>query len=206
MLALATVAAGVLGHAAMPATGTSEYRTLVSPFFLTGLNLSTARRLAEDAGFHISVLRVPSEAPIGRVIGQDPNFQKDRTLVVSTGPLRDRFKTLPPATIPPEHAECAGGLVLYEDGNVGPLTCREGVNVGAWDVLAHGGRSPLVTLGRNPTQAQVIAAICAGGPYTTNMLDSVYQLASAYYGWHFGEQLFLDYTYGLHGKHCESSQ
>ncbi len=174
VLVLAVVAAGVAGRSSMPDTRTSEQTALVSPYDLTGLPLALARQVAKDAGLNLSVLRVPSPAPAGQVIGEDPNLQRDRTVVVSTGPLRHPFMVLAPATAPPEHAECAGGLVLYEDGNVGPLTCKGGGNVGAWEVLARTGGSPVVRLGRNPTQAQVITAICAGGRYTANQLDSVY--------------------------------
>jgi hypothetical protein len=205
ILGLAAVGAGFLGRSSTPSAGTSKNRELVSPYYLTGLSLPLAEQIAKDAGLHLSVLRVPSRAPVGQVIGQDLNFQKDRTVVVSTGLLHNPFKILPPATVPPVHAECAGGLVLYEDGNVGPLTCRGGVNVGAWENLA-GGRSPLMSLGPSPTEEQVIAAVCAGGSYTTNQLDSVYDLASAYYGWHFGERLFIDYTNGVNGTHCPSNQ
>jgi hypothetical protein len=201
ILGTVTVTAGFSGRSSAPSR---EHRSLVSPYYLTGLPLSLARQVAGDAGIHLWVIRVPSKAPVGQVIGEDPNIEKDQTVVVSTGRLRDPFKVLAPATVPPRHAECAGGLVLYEDGNVGPLTCGGGVNAGAWDSLAPIAASPLVVLGRNPTQAQVITAICAGSSETTNQLDSVYQLASAYYGWNFGEQLLLDYAYGLQGHSCPS--
>ena len=204
MLGIATVVAGFVGQSSIATTATPVHADLVSPYYLTGLPPSLARQIAKDTGIHLSIITVPARAPAGRVIGQDPNFQKQRTIVVSSGPLRDPFEILAPATVPPEHAECAGGLALYEDGNVGPLTCHGGVNVGAWEALRRG-ESPLWRLGRSPAEAQVIAAICAGGSFTANQLDSVYQLASAYYGWHFGEQLYLDYAYGLHGAHCPSA-
>lgn len=203
---MATLVAALVGHFATPTTASVEDRALVSPYFLTGLPLSLARQLAAEDGLHLSIIRVPAIQLVGQVIGQDLNFQKDRTVVVSTGKLHDPFKVLPPATVPPRRAECAGGLVLYEDGNVGPLTCHGGVNVGAWENFARGG-STLMGLGRSPTESQVIAAICAGNSHTTlNQLDSAYQLASTYYGWPFGEQLFIDYGYGLNGKRCSTGK
>jgi hypothetical protein len=75
VLGAVTIAAGFLGHFSAPSTGTSDHRSLFSPYYLTGLPLSLARQVAKDAGIHLSVIRVPSKSPIGLVIGEDPNVQ-----------------------------------------------------------------------------------------------------------------------------------
>jgi hypothetical protein len=168
---------------------------------LAGLPIGVAESVAKSEGVRLTVISTPAQAPKGQVLGQDPNFQKDQTVVVSTGPLQNRFRILSPATVRPIHPECAGGLILDEDGNVGPLTCHGGVNAGAWELFARIG-IPVLKLGRTPTEAQVVHAICEPGDYTQPMNNSAYQLAEAYYGWAFGEQLFDDYIYGLHAKGC----
>jgi hypothetical protein len=205
ILGLGTLLAAVAGAVSTPRAVRYVYGPTHSYALLSGMSLAQAQTVAQGEGVHLLVMRVPAVAPPGTVIAQDLNFQEQQIVVVSDGRLHNSFAVLSPAKVPPVHRECAGGLVLYEDGNVGPLTCDGGVNVGAWENLSHGD-SPLMSLGKNPSQDQVIAAICAGGRYTVNVLDSVYDLASTYYGWHFGEQLFLDYAYGLNGKGCPTSQ
>jgi hypothetical protein len=203
LLASATFASAVIGYSAPIVASDSEQVNLVSPFDLVGLPITTAQQLARDDGVELSILAVPSQAPSGQVIGQDPNYPTTPTVVVSTGPLRDRFKILTPASVPPVHGECAGGLRLFEDGNVGPLTCHGGINVAAWERIAQL-QLPVMKLGRSATEAQVVRAICTPSP-TAVLGDSGYQLATTYYGWEFGDQLYDDYVYGLNGKHCPSS-
>jgi hypothetical protein len=205
VLTIATVLGAGLGIHSEPILSVENYLLPGVPgtnyVELTGLPIAVAKRVATSEGVRLFVMKVPAQAPAGQVLGQDLNFQKDQTVVVSTGPLQDSFRILSPATVPPVHRECAGGLALDEDGNVGPLVCHGGVNVGAWEAFARIG-IPVLALGRDPTELQVLKAICASGAYTSPMNDSAYQLAEEYYGWKFGEQLFEDYVYGLHGKRC----
>jgi len=169
--------------------------------WLVGFSLSRAKAIAGQERVRLYVIPAPSQAPKGRVVGQDPNLGSDETVVVSTGHLLNDFQVLSPATVPPVTSECAAGLELDEDGNVGPLTCDgDHVNVAAWKDLAR--VDPvLMKLSRGATEEQASAAICTPVP-TAPIRDSSYQLAEAYYGWHFGEQLLLDRLYGLHGLGC----
>jgi hypothetical protein len=176
-------------------------RNLVSPFYLTGLPLRVAEALVHQDHMKLSVLLAPSEKPRGQVISEDPNLQKDQTIVVSSGPLKNRLATLPPASVPPVAAECAGGLQLAEDGTVGPLLCHGGVNVGAWRWFR---TMPLLSLGRGATRAQVIQAICSS-PGTPQMAEDAYELAASYYGWSFSPHLADEYLGELHGRTCTSA-
>jgi hypothetical protein len=172
--------------------------------WLVGMSLTRARSIAHRERVSLSMIFVPSHEKKNHVIGQDLNLQSNETIVVSAGPLRNDEQVLPLATVPPVSRECALGLNLAEDGNAGPLTCPDGgVNVGAWDYYA-GSKPLLMELSRNATSKQVDSAICTPESLTAPMKDSTFQLAEAYYGWHFGEQFLADRLYGLHGLGCGS--
>lgn len=102
-------------------------------------------------------------------------------------------RVLLPATVVPLITLCTTPIDRDQDGNVGPLFCRDGsINVDAWTNLADVD-SNILGLGRNPTVDQVKAAINADfshPDHSTNVIEySGYQLATAYYGWN----LSLDY-------------
>ena len=102
-------------------------------------------------------------------------------------------RVLPPAPVMPLITLCTTPIDRYQDGNVGPLFCRDGsINVDAWTNLAEVDNN-ILRLGRNPTVDQVKAAINADfshPDHSTNVIEySGYQLATAYYGW----DLSLDY-------------
>jgi hypothetical protein len=84
---------------------------------------------------------------------------------------------------------CTTPVDRYQDGNAGPLFCRDGsINVDAWTYLADID-SNILSLGRNATVDSVKAAIHADfshPDHTTNVIEgSGYELARAYYGWTF---------------------
>lgn len=195
-----SVGAAVLGGTWQSATATSKANTrdLVSPYFLEGQLLALAQSLARSEGVRLHVVYVPSAKPKGQVVGQDPNFGKDETVAVSTGPLHNRFAVLAPAKVRPVTAECAGGLQFYEDGTVGPLWCQGGVNFAAWRSYE---TFPVLGLGRQATADEVARALCSDTP-TVQAADNAYQLASKYYGWTFGMMFATDYLVGLHGRSC----
>ena len=121
--------------------------------------------------------------PAGTVmqqVSEQPVF-----LVVSDGPPRDRRAVLPQAVGPPVHAECAPGFRLDADGNAGPATCQgDAVNVATWDFFA-ASKPPLLALGRAATECEV-ARVYDDDQLTAPMNFTVFELASAYYGWSFG--------------------
>jgi hypothetical protein len=203
LLVVGTVVTAAVGGLAQPSSSDSGgvTRNLVSPFYLTGLPLRAAESLAQQDHMKLFVVFAPSEKPRGQVISEDLNLQKDQTIIVSAGALKNRFATLPPASLPPVSAECGGGLQLAEDGTVGPLLCHSGVNVGAWRWFR---TMPLLSLGRGATQAQVIQAICSS-PGTAQMAEDAYVLAASYYGWSFSPHLADEYLSELHGRTCASA-
>ncbi len=207
VLGLGAGAGAGLGIASSQASsGAHPAATSGSPAnaWLVGLSLTRAEAVAGREGVNLSIISAPSHQKQGQVIGQDLNLKSDETIVVSTGPLHNDEQILPLASVPPVSRECASGLVLAEDGNAGPLTCKDGgVNVGAWDYYASL-KPLLMELTRNATPQQVTSAICTPESLTAVMKDSTFQLAEAYYGWHFGEQFLLDRLYGLHGQGCAS--
>ena len=97
-------------------------------------------------------------------------------------------QVLPPATDPPAADLCSKQITATGDGNVTPLLCTTGaVNVQAWRFYAEISASVL-GLGLNPTQGQVINAVCDDITHnhaTRTQEVSGYKLASTYYGWAF---------------------
>lgn len=104
------------------------------------------------------------------------------------------YALLKPATVPPKISECSQTLSYDSNGNPSPLQCADGsLNVLAWNALA-ALEPKVMTLGYQPTVAQVKAAICTDGNdanadsssiISAPLETSAYQLASLYYGWHF---------------------
>lgn len=146
----------------------------------------------------IKIVRIPDYQPIGVIVSQfpSPDVVVGRGpftlyLFVSSGPLRSDRQVLPLATGAPAHPECVGPVQPTEDGNVYPLLCRgNGVDVAAWDFYAESYAPPLL-LGRHPTRCEALGALYGLGAarefdgWTNVELSDAYELASAYYGWHF---------------------
>jgi hypothetical protein len=92
---------------------------------------------------------------------------------------------LTPAIELPVRPLCSAPIIHYADGGAGPLFCLNGaIVVQAWSYYAPIDPNQLA-LGRNPTVAGVVSAMCADGRLraTRPMLLSGYALAAAYYGW-----------------------
>jgi hypothetical protein len=83
---------------------------------------------------------------------------------------------------------CTAPITFVADGTVTPLLCKSGaLNVKAWQFYADISASVL-GLGLNPTEGQVVAAICDDFHHnhaTVAEETSGYRLATAYYGWTF---------------------
>ncbi len=152
------------------------------PVFV-GMTVNQALELARSRGVSVRIWRLPASMPAGTVmqqVSEQPVF-----LVVSDGPPRDRWAVLPQAVGPPVHAECAPGFRLDADGNAGPATCQgDAVNVATWDFFA-ASKPPLLALGRAATECE-IARVYDDDQLTAPMNFTVFELASAYYGWTFG--------------------
>lgn len=76
-----------------------------------------------------------------------------------------------------------------QNGDVLPVFCHGGaINVTVWMIYTHV-KPGLMQLGRSATLQQVDAAICVAHPgATTGQQESIYAMASAYNGWHFGSE------------------
>jgi len=147
------------------------------------MTVPQAEAAARAAGGTLYLVHSPSSSPAGRIISGGPNGQFPYPVVVSSGPLRDVRAVLPLASGPPTVAECAGGLLLNEDGTVGPLFCKDGrLNVVAWNYYASN-HPQVMGLRRRSSLAQIETAVCAPVPTVPIAIDA-YMLANAYYGWH----------------------
>lgn len=97
-------------------------------------------------------------------------------------------KVLAPAAVTALVDLCSQQLEPLQNGNVYPRFCRSGaVNELAWKWYVPLG-SNVMSLGRASTVQEVESAICAdqAGHHATKVEESyVYELAAAYYGWHF---------------------
>ena len=97
-------------------------------------------------------------------------------------------QVLPPATDLPVANLCSAPVNISADGNATPLLCSSGaLNVQAWRYYAAVSAS-VMGLGLNPTQGQVVSAICddlAHNHATRVEEASGYKLASTYFGWSF---------------------
>ncbi|MFI5283929.1 MAG: hypothetical protein ACHQ0J_12485 [Candidatus Dormibacterales bacterium] len=100
-------------------------------------------------------------------------------------------RILPPAKVLPAVPLCAAPVRQDQDGNADPLFCSNGaIIVAAWMYFVPVDPN-LLGVGPNPSIIAVVAAICADGPLhpTNPMVQSGYELAAAYYGWHFAFDL-----------------
>lgn len=97
-------------------------------------------------------------------------------------------QVLAPAQDLPVANLCSTQITVTADGNATPLLCHSGaVNVLAWKFYA-GVSASILGLGLNPTQGQVVAAICddINHNHATRPEEaSGYKLAATYYGWTF---------------------
>jgi hypothetical protein len=100
-------------------------------------------------------------------------------------------RVLAPATVLAVVGLCSTQVQQYQNGNAGPLLCRDGeVVVEAWNYFA-AADPHVLSLGRSSTSKEVEAAICADKNvnHATNPMEiSGYVLAAAYYGWHFAPE------------------
>lgn len=95
-----------------------------------------------------------------------------------------RLPALAPAQVPPEGGECASTLQHSPSGAVSPLTCGTAVNVLAWSWL-YQYDAPAQSLGRAATLTQVERSFCTGTQLSVPVALDIYQIAAAYFGWHF---------------------
>jgi len=99
----------------------------------------------------------------------------------------NEYAILAPATVPPKSPECHQQLTFSSGGDSGPVTCANGdLNVTEWNSLDTLEPTAL-TLGYNATISQVQTALCADvhANVSNAIEETVYQIASLYYGWHF---------------------
>ncbi len=194
----AGAALGIAGSRTSPGAGTvgATGATGARESEFVGLTLEQATQLAHARGVDIRVWRVPAGAPAGTVmeeVSSHPAF-----LIVSDGSPAHRHAALPGAVGPPVHAVCAPGFRLDADGNAGPATCPGGeVNAATWEFFA-ASHPPLLSLGRTASRCAVARAY-DDEQLTAAMNFTVFELANAYYGWHFGPG-FTDQLAGSGGQ------
>jgi hypothetical protein len=184
LLVAGTAVGAFLGLRSEPGLSGSTVLELVSPFDirLTGLSLQAAKDRAHALGIRLLVVNVPSEAPLGQVVDQDPTQAQEQVVLVSTGPLVHPLAKLAGAKNSPVHLECMVALRIDEDGNAGPLTCGNGhVNVEAWDYFARL-HLPVMELPKGSSECQVVSFIRRGF-VSAPVNYSGFVLARAYNGW-----------------------
>lgn len=190
VVAVVAIGAAVLGtieRASLPSHHAPPTPAAEEPV-MVGMSLTQAAKVAAQHGLTFRTWSLPSSAPAGTVIEQlsyQPIY-----LVVSTGPLQDRFAVLQGATVPPVHAECASTFTLEANGSAGPATCgRSQVNVPTWDYFA-ASSPPMLGLGQQATACALAQAYDTD--LTPAMNATVYVLAKTYYGWRFGPGVAAD--------------
>ena len=93
---------------------------------------------------------------------------------------------LAPAKVMPAVALCTTPVQAYQDGNAGPLFCRNGaLNMAVWNWFESSLHPAVMAAGPGLSATAQEAALCArnGGNMTNPELESAYWLAAAYYGW-----------------------
>lgn len=108
------------------------------------------------------------------------------------------YTTLSPAQVPSKVAECSQTVTYSSNGNSGPVQCSNGdLNVQEWTALA--ALEPTVMkLGYSATSSQVQSALCndVSENISNPIEETVYQISSLYYGWHFSSNPEADITNG----------
>ena len=153
------------------------------PVFV-GMTVDQALASARSRGLTVRIWRLPASVPAGTVmqqVSEDPVF-----LVVST----------PPSGGPPNGAAPSGRAARPPRVRT-RVPARRGrqrrardvprphaVNVAAWDYFA-ASKPPMLALGRAATECAVARAY-DDDQLTAPMNFTVFELASAYYGWSFG--------------------
>lgn len=171
---------------------------------LVGLPLHRATAYANSHHIKLHVIRVFEDAAKDRVTQEPRGLPGTLWLVASKGPPKSLWAVLRGAKGPPISEECAPRFVVDEDGNGDPATCDgTRVNVATWNYFAPY-RPPMYSLGRNATRCQV-AAVYDEGHLDAAWNFSVYEMAKAYYGWHFGPA-FTDQLVnaGSYADNCKS--
>jgi hypothetical protein len=175
-------ALGIAGSHTAPGPGAAAAAAAPQSEFV-GLTVEQARQLAHAQGIDVRIWRVPADTRAGTVmeeVSSRPAF-----LIVSGGPPAHREAVLPGAVGPPVHPVCTPGFRLEADGNAGPATCPGGqVNAAVWEFFA-ASHPPMLGLGRAASRC-VVAGAYHDEQLTAAMNFTVYELAEAYYGWHFG--------------------
>ncbi|MHB1865291.1 MAG: hypothetical protein ACYCPS_04000 [Candidatus Saccharimonadales bacterium] len=97
------------------------------------------------------------------------------------------YATLPPATVPSKTAECSQQVIYASNGVPGPVQCANGnLNADDWQALA-ALEPKVLTLGYGVSIQQVQSTLCSDvkANISNPIEQTVYQIASLYYGWNF---------------------
>ncbi len=143
-------------------------------------------------GIGIFIFSVNSLKPIKNK--SNPN----QPLVVSSS-SSNLYETLSPASVPSRTIECKQAITYSTSGVPGPYQCPNGaLNITDWKALAALEPSVL-NLGYSPSSNQVQNALCndVKANISNPIEETVYSIASLYYGWHFSsnpESIILNGT------------
>lgn len=105
----------------------------------------------------------------------------------STPPTNSAYATLSPATVASKTAECNQSIAYASNGVPGPVQCANGeLNVTDWDALA-ALEPKVLSLGYSASASSVQSALCSDvqANISNPIEQTVYQIASLYYGWNF---------------------
>jgi hypothetical protein len=108
------------------------------------------------------------------------------------------YATLSPATVPSKAPECTQALTFSSDGDSSPIQCSNGdLNVTEWNTLG-AFEAKVMTLGYAATSTQVRAALCSdvNANVSNAIEETIYQITSLYYGWHFSSNPSVVITNG----------
>jgi len=130
------------------------------------------------------------------------------TTVNQPGNSSNPYAVLAPATVPSKTAECSTPISFQTNGDSGPIQCANGdLNATEWNALA--ALEPSVLgLGYSPSENQVEADLCSDANASNSdantknsaiVEQTVYQIASLYYGWSFPSSPVVVLTSGRCG-------
>ncbi len=116
------------------------------------------------------------------------NTTNNQSSVIKTSnSAANPYATLSPASVPSKTLECSQAVSYASNGVPGPVQCANGyLNKNDWQALAALEPSVL-SLGYNATSTQVEAGLCSDvkANISNPIEETVYQIASLYYGWNF---------------------
>lgn len=167
-------------HLGRRATATAPRRGCSKEPNFVGMTFAATEALVRRCHYQpLFAYRFPDPHPAGTVVAQSLGSGR---VVVSTGPLGDKWSVLLGASSRPVAAECDVTVSLGEDGSAGPVTCgARHVNVEAWDYYALV-RPPVMSLPRHASMCYV-AGYIAITQVTTPIDIEVAEIARAYNGW-----------------------